>query len=82
MYLGPENANSTEFSGFHGFRGASKAERHGSFEVFYQAADEETVDWEPGWYRWACYPGCLPDGEPSGPFDTAKQAWENANDQG
>lgn len=25
---------------------------------------------EAGWYWQACFPGCLPDGEPNGPFAT------------
>lgn len=36
-----------------------------------------------GWYWWPCFPGCLPDGDPCGPFDTeaeaiadARYAWE------
>lgn len=32
----------------------------------------------PGWYWWACNPGCLPDGEPSGPFSTAEGAYLDA----
>jgi len=35
---------------------------------------------EPGWYWWACFPGCLPDGDKSGPFknfnDAILDAWE------
>jgi hypothetical protein len=27
-----------------------------------------------GWYWWVCFPGCLPDSEPQGPFDTEKEA--------
>ena len=27
-----------------------------------------------GWYYWACFPGCLPDGEPIGPFETEDDA--------
>lgn len=27
-----------------------------------------------GWYWWACLPGCLPDGDPTGPFDTEELA--------
>lgn len=27
-----------------------------------------------GWYWWACFPGCLPDGDPNGPFDTERGA--------
>lgn len=29
---------------------------------------------EPGWYWQACFPGCMPDGEPNGPFDTEAEA--------
>ena len=32
---------------------------------------------ESGWYWWACYPGCLADGEPCGPFSTSTEAYEN-----
>ena len=31
-----------------------------------------------GFYWWACFPGCLPDSEPMGPFDTAEDAVEDA----
>lgn len=27
-----------------------------------------------GWYWWSCQPGCLPDGDPNGPFDTESAA--------
>jgi len=48
-------------------------------EVFY--ADEgglyiegaDSVS-EAGWYYWACFPGCMPDGEPTGPFETEEEA--------
>jgi hypothetical protein len=29
---------------------------------------------ESGWYWWSCFPGCLPDGDPNGPFDTEDKA--------
>ena len=32
-----------------------------------------------GWYWWACFPGCLPDGEPMGPFESEQAAIEAAN---
>ena len=28
----------------------------------------------PGWYYWFCFPGCLPDGEPIGPYETEELA--------
>lgn len=40
-------------------------------------ADEYTVV-DPGWYWWNCYPGCLPDSAPVGPFDTEEEAIEDA----
>ena len=27
-----------------------------------------------GWYYWFCFPGCLPDSDPVGPFDTEDEA--------
>lgn len=32
----------------------------------------------PGWYWWACFPGCLPDSDPIGPFDTEGKALDDA----
>lgn len=29
---------------------------------------------EPGWYYWFCFPGCLPDGPATGPFDSDLKA--------
>lgn len=34
---------------------------------------------EPGWYWWSCSPGCLPDGEAQGPFDTSREAYDDAH---
>ena len=31
-----------------------------------------------GWYWWACFPGCLPDSEPVGPFNTEAEALADA----
>lgn len=27
-----------------------------------------------GWFYWYCFPGCLPDSDPFGPFDTEEDA--------
>ena len=65
-------------------------EPYGSFEVFYD--DSDTGPWSdeprnfdsennpvsPGFYWWACFPGCLPDGDPSGPFQTEQEAIDDA----
>lgn len=32
----------------------------------------------PRWYWQSCFPGCLPDGEPNGPFATREEAVEDA----
>ena len=32
------------------------------------------------WYYWYCFPGCLPDSDPIGPFDTEEEAIEDARD--
>ncbi len=33
---------------------------------------------QDGWYWWSCSPGCLPDGDPNGPFDSEIEAQEDA----
>lgn len=35
-----------------------------------------------GWFWHACFPGCLPDGDPVGPFDTRREALADAQDGG
>lgn len=54
-------------------------------EVFY--AEEGDVQYElsegfdpapAGWYWWSCFPGCLPDGDPSGPFESYAEALADA----
>lgn len=51
-------------------------------EVFYadDLIDENGEQLPAGWYWWACSPGCLPDGEPYGPFDTEEEALADARD--
>ena len=56
-------------------------------EVFYvddlDVEDDETVFYqrEPGWYWWACFPGCLPDSDPIGPFASEREAIEDAQSE-
>ena len=33
-----------------------------------------------GWFWQACFPGCLPDGDPIGPFETEADAIADAQD--
>ena len=36
---------------------------------------------EAGWYWWPCFPGCLPDGDPVGPFLSEELALEDARSE-
>ena len=42
-------------------------------------ADQDTLT-EAGWYWRTCFPGCLPDSEPFGPFKTEVEALTDAQD--
>ena len=65
---------------------------YGSFEVFwhdgnpseyvteYDAELGEHATMKPGWYWWAGFPGCLPDGDAMGPFASSQQAHEDADE--
>lgn len=53
---------------------------YGSFEVFYCELGVNDEYNEPGWYWWSCFPGCMPDSEPFGPFDSHSAAVQHAND--
>lgn len=54
-------------------------------EVFYHSdvagksmSDGEGNELPSGYYYQFCFPGCLPDSEPLGPFSTADQALADA----
>lgn len=55
---------------------------YGSFEVF--MVEKGSMMWqshlEEGWYWWACFPGCMPEGDIIGPFKTEKEAIDNAQE--
>ena len=42
--------------------------------------DNTTFGAPAGWYWWSCMPGCLPDSDPSGPFDTEAEALADARE--
>ena len=48
-------------------------------EVFHSTdcADGD-LELEDGYYWRSCFPGCLPDGDPMGPFDNEKEAIADA----
>ena len=59
-------------------------EAYGSFETFFYydafgPAHPPRLG-DRGWYWHACFPGCLPEGDLSGPFETEEEAVANAND--
>ena len=67
-------------------RFVSEGEEYGSFQVFFGAigtwTDEtgEQHETGSGWYWWACFPGCLPDSDPIGPFETEQAAIDDAQE--
>lgn len=81
--------------GYHQFH-SEDGSPYGSFEVFWhnggpltEGMPRDPEDWdsddseqnEPaGWYWYACFPGCLPDSDPSGPFATSTQAMYDADE--
>ena len=76
--LGISPKKAGRYAGYHRFID-DEGYGYGSFEVFWVDQWEESdTNSEPGWYWWPCFPGCLPDTDAVGPFDTAKQAFDNA----
>ena len=54
-----------------------------NIEVFrvpddYQPERDDGTPCEDGFYWWSCCLGCLPDGEPIGPFDTFNETARDA----
>ena len=61
-----------------------------NIEVFYLSQDEiddlsrdseETELHEQGWYFWSCFPGCLPDSDPAGPYASEQLAIDAAREE-
>ena len=44
----------------------------------YEMEREAEAEKLAGWYWWTCSPGCLPDSDASGPFETELEALEDA----
>jgi hypothetical protein len=70
--------------GYHAFKDEDGQE-YGSFEAFYafkgDLIEENGEESAVGWYWWACFPGCLPDGDPEGPFPTEQDAIDDAQNE-
>jgi hypothetical protein len=58
-------------AGYHQFHDDETQESYGSFEVY---ENNGGWFWQPG------FPGCLADGDPTGPFATSQQAHEDADE--
>jgi len=41
---------------------------------------EEGAELEPGFYWWSCFPGCIPDSDVIGPFETEDEAISDAQE--
>lgn len=78
---------------YHQFIDYDTDSMYGSFEVWEQSpakaayaaraiaagADPESVGPDQsGFYWWPCWPGCVPDGFWTGPFDSVEAAIDNA----
>jgi len=72
-----EIANS--FAGYHAFT-SEEGDLYGSFEIFWHNRGDYPDNREPGWYWWPCFPGCIPDGEATGPFHSSYLALVDAVD--
>lgn len=79
--------------GYHSFISEETGEKHGSFKVYYIGRgdiDRSGSDAEAhaddhgfnraGWYWQAEFPGCMPDGDPSGPYTSSLAAFRDAQD--
>jgi hypothetical protein len=92
----PEEARVFDsYDGYHPFHDEDSQEPYGSLEVFWNDGTEGNDNCAnqqrggqhdyrdsqgAGWYWWACFPGCLPDGDASGPFANSRQALEDADE--
>jgi hypothetical protein len=76
--------------GYHSFHDEN-GDCHGSFEIFWHGGkyithgvhsetEGEADEWSPGWYWWSCFPGCIPDGSPDGPYSSSRDALEAADE--
>lgn len=64
---------------FYKFKRPDSGEDYGSFEAFFVTGNEPNEDeFERGWYWRPCFPGCLPDDNSFGPFDTEDEAINDA----
>jgi len=72
----------TGYQGYHQFKD-DQGNQHGSFEIWWFDENDKQGEQDllAGWYWWPCFPGCLPDGETVGPFETSYMAYHDAVEQ-
>ena len=52
---------------------------YGKESCWWNEGDREYLS--SGWYWWVCFPGCLPDSDPIGPFASEREAIEDAQSE-
>lgn len=83
-------ASRNAYAGYHRFQNED-GEDYGSFLVRYldgvearqtnAEMDEHDTPYRAGWYWAAGFPGCMPDGDPSGPYTSSQAAFRNARNE-
>jgi hypothetical protein len=51
---------------------------HAEAGTLFTEDDPNAEPHEAGWFWQSCFPGCLPDGDPTGPFATEREALDDA----
>jgi hypothetical protein len=77
----PINPRITDYvMAFYEFTDQETGLGYGSCEIWFTCGSADIGgDLKSGWYWQACFPGCLPDGEPEGPFETEALAIADAD---
>lgn len=48
-----------------------------SHEKCYDCGSKKLDEYKKAWYAWFCIPGCIPDSDAFGPYETEKLALED-----
>lgn len=55
-----------------------EADPHAAPDVEVFQGKDYDLDEPNSWFYWFCFPGCLPDSEPNGPFESKEAAIADA----
>lgn len=92
FYMGPDEFNVDDYGTWmNEYLVRDLNERGIDVAIYQDDADPEATeeDWQilhdvkqdlRGWYWWSCTPGCRPDGDAMGPFDSEAEALADARD--